>query len=368
MDYYRIEPIDTLFFRDGRPYNAGETQNDVKSIFPPSPFTVVGALRAAMARKMDWKGGPWEQRIKNKLGDGRELGNLNFAGPYLMADDELIFPVPRHILARKKNMDEWENFNRVRPGNDVIPSDMGNVCFPILEGDHERMKNIPGYVTSSDMKKLLWDDALSDIEIISTDLLWKHEFNVGIQRDANSLTVYDGHLFSRTFIRMREKMENQASHNEEDEPESMGLSIISGVERFDSGLGKTLMLGGESKAAFIEEIDELKLPEPDHNKDLLKRFVVVLITPAHIEKLEINDKVDDLFPDHVKLVSVCADRPEMIGGWDFSKGPLPLKPYMKAGSVLFFESEEGIDPKKFNGRSIGDETEFGFGQVLIGKW
>ncbi|MEW6637748.1 MAG: type III-B CRISPR module-associated Cmr3 family protein, partial [Actinomycetota bacterium] len=52
MNYYRLEPLDTLFFGDGSPFNAGETgQMEVEGTFPPSPTTVVGALRAAFARE-----------------------------------------------------------------------------------------------------------------------------------------------------------------------------------------------------------------------------------------------------------------------------------------------------------------------------
>jgi CRISPR/Cas system CMR-associated protein Cmr3 (group 5 of RAMP superfamily) len=40
-------PIDTLFFRDGAPFNAGET-GFIKSIFPPTPQTGYGFSRAAL--------------------------------------------------------------------------------------------------------------------------------------------------------------------------------------------------------------------------------------------------------------------------------------------------------------------------------
>jgi len=109
----------------------------------------------------------------------------------------------------------------------------------------------------------------------------------------------------------------------------------------------------------------VKLPEVKVNK--LKELTNVFITPGKIENLKPGESVEGL-PEEAKLVSACVDRPQMIGGWDFNKGPMPLKPYLRTGTTLFFESDTEIDITKYNGKKIGKNTEFGFGQILIGKW
>jgi CRISPR-associated protein Cmr3 len=43
-----IEPVEPLLFRTGRPFVAGE-YNFAASLFPPTPETLQGALRAAIA-------------------------------------------------------------------------------------------------------------------------------------------------------------------------------------------------------------------------------------------------------------------------------------------------------------------------------
>lgn len=43
-----IEPTEPLLFRTGRPFTAGEN-NFAESIFPPTPETLQGALRAMIA-------------------------------------------------------------------------------------------------------------------------------------------------------------------------------------------------------------------------------------------------------------------------------------------------------------------------------
>lgn len=41
-----LEAIDTLFFRDGKPFTMGE-DNFASGIFPPAPSVLYGALRSA---------------------------------------------------------------------------------------------------------------------------------------------------------------------------------------------------------------------------------------------------------------------------------------------------------------------------------
>src|SRR5256885_15272384 len=43
-----IEPTEPLLFRTGRPFDAGES-NFAESIFPPTPETMQGAIRAMIA-------------------------------------------------------------------------------------------------------------------------------------------------------------------------------------------------------------------------------------------------------------------------------------------------------------------------------
>ena len=103
---FSIDPVDTLFFRSGRPFNQddpGEARAD--SIFPPYPQTLVGALRAALARGQGWVAGPWDQGLKEVLGDGEDLGELRFHGPYLFRDGERLFPVPAFLFGRRSTVE-----------------------------------------------------------------------------------------------------------------------------------------------------------------------------------------------------------------------------------------------------------------------
>jgi len=49
----RINPFDTFFFRDGKPFTMGD-DSWADGIFPPSPSVIYGALRTAwISEKLD---------------------------------------------------------------------------------------------------------------------------------------------------------------------------------------------------------------------------------------------------------------------------------------------------------------------------
>ena len=125
MTGFRLEPVDTLFFRDGTPFTADSAPQDgVDSLFPPHPPTVAGALRAALARANGWNGhGRWPEDICRVLGDGLEdPGRLSIDGPFVLHDEEPLFRSPRHLLGAS-GASGWRPgaFSAARP-DDVVRS------------------------------------------------------------------------------------------------------------------------------------------------------------------------------------------------------------------------------------------------------
>ena len=114
QQHLRLRAVDSWFFRGARPMFLGEGgQSDIQAMFPPSPDTVVGAMRAAWAREMGWPGGRvrWSDDVMKHLGDGfkddafKEQA-LRFDGPHLITwasdaepggDVRLWYPMPLHL-------------------------------------------------------------------------------------------------------------------------------------------------------------------------------------------------------------------------------------------------------------------------------
>ena len=129
-----LHPLDTFFFRDGRPYNQDDPgQVEAASLFPPYPPTVVGAVRAAAARAMGWPGSAWDTAA---LGDGVDwqagdepLGPLRFSGPYILREGEPLYPAPLN-LAAGKGEGGADFITYLAPSGEAFDTDIGAVCLP----------------------------------------------------------------------------------------------------------------------------------------------------------------------------------------------------------------------------------------------
>jgi CRISPR-associated protein Cmr3 len=98
-----LTPSDVLFFRSARPFNAGE-DNTAQSIFPPTPETIQGMLRALIAS--NWAATLAEafdtDEVREVVGDRKSYGRFRLvsvtpgrrrAGGIV----ERLFPAPAHL-------------------------------------------------------------------------------------------------------------------------------------------------------------------------------------------------------------------------------------------------------------------------------
>ena len=374
MRYIKLTPLDTLFFRDGSPFNAGETgQMEVKSVFPPSANTVVGCLRAAFARELGWLGhGRWKKDITDQLGDGAALAPLSFEGPHLLCHDRLLFPVPNHLLYKGKaskvdcskpvdstepqDEDGIDQLTFLRPSDEPLHTDIGLVRLPSTKPEEEGFKNLEqAYVTCEGMCKILQGQLPDTKAIIKSKNLWGSEPRIGIHRDDTSRTTKDDAMYQVVHTRL-----------------ARGVSLAMGVAGYDGKTPKLATLGGESRMVWLEETSPWHIPafQPESQNDIL-RYTVVFITPAQLP----NDswkKPEGTLPDLPgRIVSACVGKPVLMGGWDSnSNTPQALEPYLPAGSVFFMEAPAS-DVKNIESKhntKIGNKTAWGYGHILIGAW
>lgn len=363
---FKLTPVDSWFFRDGRPFNLGETHSDLKSLFPPFGPTVVGAIRAYLARGLGWDGrGSWNEKIKETLGDCQRFGPLRFKGPFLirMVDnqEEMLFPAPLHLLGKppKEEGGQWSRITKLLPGKGVDCDFGDDVRLPRADNT-TGLKSLYGcYLNASDFKKVLDGGDLCGIAPISPEQLWNFDFSVGIKRRFETRTAEEGALYSAYRVRLRP-----------------GVSLamqLDGLE-VEMKMASTMPLGGESRMAYVEILKEqLKIPvapEIRSSDDGKTRFVVIHLTPSYFDGKwpSPGEKLPGI--SAVKVVSACMERPVRIGGWDsLQREPIPLRPFLPAGSTWFCEAE--MSPNKtIQGLHdhIGSLFELGFGHIVIGLW
>ena len=362
----QLQPVDSWFFRGGTPFTKGSTpQENVESLFPPSPLTVAGALRATLALGKGWNGySRWPGNICEVLGDGPEkLGALSLAGPFLLRDSRPLFRVPRHLLG-VSNGTGWEPRAFLRPG-DPVTCDLG---------DAVRLPEVVSPPPDADLADLKPDkncwlkwEGLVDVlhgrfpapnNLIPDGCLWEFEPRIGLERrDDGTRTAREGMLYSSRHVRPARGV-------------SLGVRICGLPAGWTPPLDGLLTLGGEGRLAECREWKaELKLKVPVDTR----RVALVALSPLDISRdICAGDQPIETL-GNARVVSACLDRPQRIGGWNsLDRRPLPLRSVLPPGSTLFCEV---ADPERFKAAlkhdglaRIGLRQKWGFGLVAPGVW
>lgn len=357
MKYLKFTPLDSWFFRDGRPFHRGEATADVGGLFPPSAFTLVGAIRAHLARSKGWREGRWSEEICRVLGDGYDLASLRFRGPLLCKEGarslEMLFPAPLNLYGRKS--DGGYEMRLLFPG-DEVECDLGRVRLPSAE-NIDGMKPLSAYINGSQLKQVLCGE-VPDGKVIPKEELWGTEYAVGLERERDTRTAKESHLYSINRIRLER-----------------GVHLIMGVEGIDDLIDalndEVMPLGGEGRMATVEIVspgEEIAGFRPDiKTVNGMIRFTLVHITPAFLNRWPRPGEGIPGVPGRV--VSACVERARRIGGWDsVERRPVDLKPFIPPGSLWFCEAKEGELEDVQRLSRIGEFTEFGFGEVALGVW
>ena len=368
MEKLFFEPFDTLFFRDGRPFNQGEGNAGIESLFPPSPLTMVGAARAAWARALGWKGKKkWKDEIKTDLGgDEKELKGLKFYGPLLYNDKEPLFPIPALLLNRQQGKQEHpQSIIRLRPSDKEMECDLGKVRLPepdIKENGFSatgQIKELKGWwLNKRGMGKVLNGEKPEPADFIRSSKLWSYEPKVGNQIDRETRTVEEHMLYSTIHVRLHPKVR-------------LMMGVEGELEEFEKFPNNAQVpLGGEARSCYLTK-ESGALDLPDSEVDVINgkvRYAVFVLTPLNPKQPPRAGQSFENLPG--KVVSACMPRAQRWGGWDtINFQPLPMKPHLAPGSVIFMEADEKYeDILNYHGKTVGERSSWGFGLIAIGKW
>lgn len=362
----QLEPLDTLFFRGSTPFTADSApQDDVGSRFPPPPATMVGALRAAIARCNGWNGlGRWPRHLDETLGDGpNDLGALFFQGPFVLCSGEPLYQVPQHLLGFAEG-GGWRPSVLLRPGAEVT-CDLGVVRLPHLPDSPQGRELKAGqdrWVTRTGLEAILAGSPPPAAEVRSLNEILVEEPRTGLARNEDTRTAEDGMLYSTRHVRLRSGV-------------SLGMRVGGIPAEWQLPLDQVVALGGESRTAESSTWDgDLGVDMPLEAIDRSGRLTLIALTPLDLERDVCLGRrpLSDL--GGARVVCACVDRPLRIGGWDsLSRGPLPLRSVLAPGSVLFCEIDDPRDLRAVIEAApglpqVGARQQWGFGVVAFGVW
>lgn len=389
MTWIEIQPQDVWLFRDGKPFSAGE-DHSARSVFPPSPLTVQGALRQKISVSLGVSLREYVAETESaqeaigyigRHGELSDLGAFTMRGPFisLRTDTEIVplFPVPADLLAHE-NTDTriFDGVFITAPAETSVQSNLRGFQFPQVREGYE---NLPAFwMTQPALQNYLVYPSKIDLSwfvpefsedyrtasaaywagkhIWHRRLIYENENRFGVS--TNALTSYreEGQLYQVGFVRPLE-----------------GIGLLVSVTNDVPGhlLTGAISIGGEQRKANAAIVDNVTLPT--HPKTLSGCFKVVFLTPAYFDD-GWQPKDGDwsaLFGHEVTLRSAALYRPLKIGGWNSATGTArPMHNYVAPGSVYYFKTVGTFDapdvltqnPPDINAKVLG------FGQYAISEW
>jgi len=360
----KITPLDTLFFRDGRPFTSGD-DNWAYNIFPPLPSTVYGAMRTAYIAQRGGLSAFMQGEMKDAIGTADGPGAFAIRGVFVVQGYNLLVPAPLDTLIHRHKNGKRLGVLRLEEGIGPMIDNLW-LSHRLNEPGWEEVE-IPDKVF---IEQFTLKDYLSGgkgpFTFVRQNELIKREDKIGIERSRQTHTAAEGMLYQAGMLRLVNNVALAADYT--------------GLDDFpQSGI---MRLGGEAKAARYEEapqFGQLGLG-PDELRKLWKADSVIklyLATPAIFKKGWLPEGIDEMTGIweidgiSLRLLTAAVASPINVGGWDLAhRRPKPMHKAVPAGSVYYFKVEKGdIESviKKFNNKNISDvNSEQGFGLAFMG--
>jgi len=378
-----IKPVDVLFFRDSKPFGKG-SEHFTKSIFPPYPQTLYGALRTKALETLgcdyeQFKNGNFVFRnqdslnkidldnIKKEIGTVEKPGDFILKGPFLLSKNtDIYIKLPADVknigddLVKKYEFMQpfnWSNFG--------VETDFELNNYPHII-TKEPLEDAEGYIPLQKFTNYLLGKDIEDGDVKKASDVYDFEIRTGIGIDPQKNTTEEGLLYAMGFVRLHKDFSLCA------EIENLSALPNSGI----------IKLGGANRICEYEELPDNPFhfykAEKENIKSIVKeakKFKLVFLTPALFNNGWISDKFNNYELQEgnvrIRLLTGVIGRAENISGWDLARNkPKPFKKLVPAGSVYYFELLQGDVGelfKKFNFVNFSDENpNSGFGLSIIG--
>jgi len=359
----RLEPLDVLFFRDGRPFTGSE--RSVSGL--PMPQTCAGALRTALLRaagcNLEVLGGAMKGGAsfaaavrKSCAPEHHWIGELAVRGPWLARGAtgkgfDVLVPVPATLHRERK-----------RPGHIYRLAPLPDGQLPGWSPPLDRKglrplwlkhlaatEPVSGYLTPSGLKMFLQGAAIEAEHILPPDDLFGLDYRTGIGIAPDRLVSEESQIFGRGFLALKEDV---FLYVEIVLPDVAGDGAVLDVI-------KTIPIGGEGRHAMLRRVAPFAWPQVVPTGK--QKPLILLTTPCAFEA---GWKPRAL---NGRLVSAAVPGAVAYSGWDLARGgPKPTRFAVPAGSVYLLDAM----PDKWEGTLAenDEDRQQGWGCCLKGVW
>jgi CRISPR-associated protein Cmr3 len=357
MQTIKMQALDTLFFRDGKPFAKGE-ENYIEGInFPPLPSVIYGAIRTGIIAESIA-----QQNIIDLIKITESM-TINMLAVKLNSD--ISFPLPKDLAIPKRMNDGKEN--KDNSAIKLLPTSSPEFSNTKLDSIlmfayGVKMKDELMFISKTDLEDYL-NGEFGFIRGKSMKNFSATEHKTGIGRNQDTHIADEGNLYRVDMIRPKifDKKGNEKS-----------VEIVVSINNAKIHDTALIQLGGEKKIAKLGFIENIEIESP---KDLVNEFKIYLATPAIFEHGWYPGNFIAKF--NLELINAALDKPINVGGWDLDKKqPKPMMQAVPAGAVYYLKANDKL-PNKINEAitylkechciSDFDTGKQGFGIAFCGK-
>jgi CRISPR-associated protein Cmr3 len=369
----RLDPLDTLFFRDGRPFDAA---NRVVGGLP-NPQTLAGALRTALLARTGFRFDDFAKRRKTRVniedalracGADDRIINARLRGPFLaLADDagnvEPLLPMPA-VLAPAKGTGAWVRAWPRKP--EEVPGWDDPDLWPLVRDGQADAKADSRLITLTGLTQFLDRKELDDTQTVPHGPLYDFDDRVGIVIDGHSLTTVEGQLYAIRLLSLQPQKRPDGRHvclYAELQPGTEGNAAYRELLH-----ESPVPFGGEGKYVRVRAVKPADWPQSTNRP----RSLWYLATPTFLP-FQGDDKIRPRRPlprlEHLKAAASGAG--VAVSGWDVAaNGPRPTRFAVPAGAVYFVDGpcDESAFLNHDDSNELRNLRREGWGFALQGKW
>jgi CRISPR-associated protein Cmr3 len=302
--YIHIKPLDTLFFRGGKPFEMTEESWVEPSLLMPYPTVFWGALFTTLL---------YEKKVT--LNDKESL-KIKSTYLYNHIDKKILTPAPLDLFYEEDNdsffPEKYEDIS-------ISSHKLNSFAVPDINKKVESSENL--FININDLASSYYARNPNRTTVFYPQEFALNSPKIGIARNKTTRTVAESHLYK---IEMIELAEN------------WGYLVECETEHeFSDGI---LKLGGEGKLASYTKIEKPKfLEEVFNNLQTLGKsdyHKIYIQSPTFWES---GDALNEL--QNLNLLSASIGKCQAVGGFDFvSKSPKKMLKAIPSGSVYLFKN------------------------------
>lgn len=347
----RLDPLDTLFFRDGRPFSpATRAEGGL-----PQPRTLAGALRTRLVRRfvdlgqlphLRSRGVAIEEALR-RLGCPDWVRRLRFRGPWLaQSDNDRLVPlVPTPVILAR----EGDCLFRLAPLEPRhLPGWRDQDRMPLWRAGGAEAKPAGGFLTLDGLRAFLHGGLPAPAELVKPEELYGFDERTGLAINADSLTGEKGMLYGIRLLALKKDV-------------TLYAEVIAGDDApadVSTQLEGAMPFGGEGRYVKVTPATLVAWPEAP----AAKQSLWLLASPAPFRQAHRPDAL----PAGVTVHAAATGPAGAFSGWDVARGgPEPTRFAVPAGAVYFVEGE--FTPEHAS-LCLGDNAAVGWGFALRGTW